>query len=402
MSETAFLDRSVAKAAPEAAPGMHVELSAEQQAARRRFRTFVDERVAPHAGTWERQGEVPDSFIEELRREGYLGAPLPEEVGGGAMDPITYGLLTAELGRGCSSVRSLLTVHDMVTLATARWAGAALKERYLQEMAAGRRQGALALSEPNVGSDPNRVETRARKVGDHYVLDGRKKWITFGMTADVFLLLAQLEGEGGDAPTAFLVPADAPGLVRRPDEDVMSTRASRLATLELDGCRLPADHILGRPGFGFSHVVSFALDHGRYSVAWGSVGIAEACLEACLDYTCERRQGGALLREHQLVQRLLTEMIADSRAARLLCYRAGHLRATGDPGATGETMIAKYFASRAANRAASDAVQIHGANGLTDRYPVARYFRDAKLMELIEGSNQIQQITIPRFPPQEF
>ena len=376
---------------------MHLELSSQQNEARARFRAFVQEHVSPFAGGWERQGAVPDALIEKLRQEGFLGAPLAREVGGGGMEPITYGILTAELARGCSSVRSLLTVHDMVTMAIARWAGPDLKERYLEDLAAGRRLAALALSEPNVGSAAADVETVARQDGDGYVLDGRKKWITFGQVASLYLVLAQLD----DQPTAFLVPATAEGLVRRPDEDVMSTRASRLATLELSGCQVPADHRISPPGFGFSHVVSSALDQGRYSVAWGCVGIAEACLEACLDYTSQRRQGGAYLREYQLVQRTLTEMIAGARAARLLCYRAGHLRASGDPGATVETMVAKYFASQVANRSASDAVQLHGANGLTDRYPVARLFRDAKLMEIIEGSTQIQQITIPRFPPQE-
>jgi len=377
---------------------MHVELSPTQDAARIRFRAFVQEHISPFAGEWERQGAVPDTLIEKLREEGLLGAPLPREVGGGGMDPILYGLLTAEMGRGCSSARSLLTVHDMVTVALARWGSDALKERYLKNLAQGRELGALALSEPNVGSSAADVETVARLEGEEYVLDGHKKWITFGQVASVFLVLARLE----DKPTAFLVPATAPGLQRRPDEDVMSTRASRLATLELAGCRVSADHRISRPGFGFSHVITTALDQGRYSVAWGSVGIAEACLEACLDYTSERRQGGAYLREHQLVQRLLTEMIAGARGARLLCYRAGHLRASGDPEATVETMVAKYYASQIANRSASDAVQIHGANGLTDRYPVARLFRDAKLMEIIEGSSEIQQITIPRFPPREF
>jgi hypothetical protein len=144
--------------------------------------------------------------------------------------------------------------------------------------------------------------------------------------------------------------------------------------------------------------VSTALDSGRYSVAWGSVGIAQACLDACLGYTASRKQFGVELRDHQLVQRKLTNMIADTRAARLLCYRAGYLRQIGDPDAASETLVAKYFASQAAARIANDAVQLHGANGLTDEYPVGRYLRDAKVMEIIEGSSQIQQITIARIP----
>ena len=155
---------------------------------------------------------------------------------------------------------------------------------------------------------------------------------------------------------------------------------------------------MGRIGLGFSHVISSVLDHGRYSVAWGSVGIAQACLDACLDYSAKRRQFGVELREHQLVQRILTDMTVDTRAARLLCYRAGYLRSIDEPGATAETLVAKYFASRVAVRAANDAIQLHGANGLSEEYPVSRWLRDAKVTEIIEGSTQIQQITIAKYP----
>jgi alkylation response protein AidB-like acyl-CoA dehydrogenase len=151
-------------------------------------------------------------------------------------------------------------------------------------------------------------------------------------------------------------------------------------------------------GFGLSHVFATALDHGRYSVAWGAVGIAQGCLNACLDYAARRRQGGAPLVEHQLVRRLLTEMIADSRAARLLCCRAGYLRAERDPGAVPETMIAKYFAAKTAVRVANEAVRLHGAHGLSQDFPLERYLRDAKVTEIIEGSTEIQQLAIPRYP----
>lgn len=377
--------------------GMHLELSAAQKEARQRFRGFVGQYIGPDAGLWDRQGRLPLEIIDRLRAEGYLGAPLPREAGGGGMDAITYGLLTEELARGCSSVRSLLTVHDMVSLAVLRWGSRRLKDDVVPSMARAERLAALALSEPNIGSDGASVETEARTDGDAYVLQGRKKWITFGQVADLFLVLARCDGK----PVAFLVPAETPGLSRRPIRGMTGTRASLLAELELEACRVPADHLVGRVGFGFSHVVSTALDHGRYSVAWGAVGIAQACLDACLDYSAQRRQFGVELREHQLIQRQLTEMIASTRAARLLCFRAGHLRRMRDPGAVPETMIAKYFASRTATRAANDAVQLHGANGLSEEYPVERYLRDARVTEIIEGSTQIQQISIPQYPLEE-
>lgn len=378
----------------DAGAGMVLELSAEQRALRREVRAWVDEHVAPHAGRWDREGRIDGDVVADLVERGWLGAPLPAAAGGGGMEPVSYGLLSEEIGRGCSSLRSLLTVHDMTGVALARWGGGRLVDEYLAPLARAELTGALALSEPGVGSDAKRVETAARRDGGDWVLDGTKRWITYGQTADVFLLFARV----ADEVAAFLVPADAPGLSRAPIDGVVGTRAARLAELTLDGCRVPEHHLVGRVGFGFTHVAATALDQGRFSVAWGAVGIAQACLDASLDYASERRQFGVPIREHQLVARQLTEMIVNTRAARLLAYRAAHQRRQGDPSAAGETLIAKYHASRTAVQAALDAVQIHGANGLSEDFPVERYLRDAKVTEIIEGSTQILQTLILRHP----
>jgi glutaryl-CoA dehydrogenase (non-decarboxylating) len=377
--------------------GLRLELSPLQRQARQRCREFVAEHVAPHAAAWDRDACLPPETISELKRRGYLGAHLAPALGGGGVDAVTYGLITEEIGRGCSSLRSLLTVHDMVSEAVRRWGSAWLKSEILPRLARAELLAALALSEPNVGSDAASVETEAVRDGADYVISGCKRWITFGMIADLFLVF----GRCGGQVAAFLVPAASPGLTRRPITSVVGTRAAHLAELTFAGCRVPAGHLVGRVGFGFSHVAASALDHGRYSVAWGAVGIAQACLDACLDYTQARRQFGQPLARHQLVQRKLTEMIVNTRAARLLCLQAGYRRSLGAPDAATETMIAKYFASRAATRAANDAVQLHGANGLSQDYPVERYLRDAKVTEIIEGSTQIQQIAIASYPPGE-
>ena len=377
--------------------GLRLELSAAQHDVRQRCRAFVAEHVAPHAAGWDREGSIPEAVIAELRHRGYLGAHLARELGGGGLDPISYGLLTEEIGRGCSTLRSLLTVHDMVSEAVRRWGSPYLKSEVLPRLARAELLAALALSEPNVGSDAANVETEAERDGDAFVLTGCKRWITFGMIADVFLVFARC----GDQVAAFVVPATAGGLARQPITTVVGTRAAHLAELTLTRCRVPADHLVGRVGFGFSHVAATALDLGRYSVAWGAVGIAQACLDACLAYTSSRHQFGKPLAKHQLVQRKLTRMIVDTRAARLLCYQAGYRRSIGAPDAATDTLIAKYFASRAATRAANDAVQLHGANGLSQDYPVERYLRDAKVTEIIEGSTQIQQIAIASYPPDE-
>jgi glutaryl-CoA dehydrogenase (non-decarboxylating) len=385
------------RALPTGDVGMRVALSTAQRAARARFRAYVAEHVAPQAAAWDREAAVPQVAIDQLRAAGLLGTAAPQEVGGGGFDPITYGLLTEEIGRGCSSLRSLLTVHDMVSLAALRWGSAELKAEVAPKLARAERLGALALSEPEVGSDAAAVTTRAERQGDGWVLDGRKKWTTFGEVADEFLVLAR----SAEGLVAFLVPIESAGFRRTPLEGMVGTRASLLAELFFEGCFVPEWRRVGRVGFGLSHVVATALDHGRYSVAWGSVGIAQACLDACLDYSAKRVQGGAVLAEHQLVRRRLAEMIARTEAARLLCCRAGTLRAERDPAAVSQTMIAKYFASQAAVASANDAVHLHGANGLSTSFPLERYLRDAKVAEIIEGSTEIQQLAIPRYPLSE-
>lgn len=376
---------------------MKLELTPEQRAVRAELRAFVATEIAPHADRWDREEAIPMELVGKLRERGYLGSNVAKEYGGLGRDMITYGLLTEEIARADSSVRSLLTVHDMVAHAINRWGSRGQRERYLPAMARGEILGALALSEPNAGSDAKSVETTAVADGDSFVLSGRKKWTTFGQIAGLFLVFAQCEGK----PTAFLVERDTTGVTVRPLTGIVGTRASMLAEIFFEDCRIPKESLVGRIGFGISHVASAALEQGRYSVAWGSVGIVQACLDACRKYAAERKQFGVPLADHQLIRAMLADMIANVQAARLLCLRAGHLRDAGDPGAPAEIMVAKYFASTAATRAANDAVQIHGANGLSEEFPVARYLRDSKVMEIIEGSTQIQQITIPLFDFQE-
>jgi len=377
---------------PAAAPGIVLPPAgtpAEGGWTRAGFRDFVEREIVPFAGEWDRAARTPPEAIRRVAEAGFLGAVLPREVGGAGMDTATFGILNEELGRGCSSIRSLLTVHSMVSFAVARWGSRAQKERWLGPLARGEVIGAFGLSEPGAGSDAASIETEAVPDGDGYVLHGRKKWTTYGQVADLFLVFAKAGGK----PLAFLVERGTPGFTVSPLSGITGTRASMLAELHLDGCRVPRESRVAGPGFGIGVALS-ALEVGRFSVASGCVGIIQACLDASLRYASERRQFGQLIREHQLVQRMIADMATGLRAARLLCQRAAELRDAGDPAAAGEIFVAKYFASTAATRAALDAVQLHGANGCSEEYPVERYLRDSRVMEIIEGSTQIQQVTI--------
>jgi glutaryl-CoA dehydrogenase (non-decarboxylating) len=369
---------------------MQIALTPQQSSQQAAFRAFVQAEIIPYADRFDQEEMTPPALIQKIAQQGYLGALAPVESGGLGMDMITFGLLNEEFGRGCSSLRSLLTVHSMVTYAVLRWGNKQQKASWLPRLATGDVIGAFALSEPNVGSDAKSIETQAELRGNTYVLNGRKKWITYGQIANLYLVFAQCDGR----VSAFLVERDTPGFDIRPIQGIIGIRASMTAELFFQDCVIPKENLIGGRGFGLASVATSALDIGRYSVACGCVGIAQACLEASLHYTRERKQFGVYLKDHQLIQQMITNMITNVKAARLLCYNAGYLKDIGAPNTIMETWIAKYFASTSASKIASDAVQIHGANGCSSDYPVQRYWRDTKIMEIIEGSTQIQQTTI--------
>jgi alkylation response protein AidB-like acyl-CoA dehydrogenase len=323
---------------------------------------------------------------------GWFGAMIPSTFGGSPLDFVSYGLLHEEVGRACSSTRCLLTVHSMVSSAIVRWGSPEVGAAWLPRLARGECLGAFALSEPNVGSDASAVETQIVRSGAGYVVNGTKRWITCGQVAGLFLVFGKLEG----ANVAVLVPRDSPGVTLRPIPGLLGCRAAMLAQLELRDCTLPENSLLGGRGFGLSHVALAALDIGRYSIAWGSLGLLRACLEASVRYTNERKQFGVAIGEHQLVRHLISDMLTEFKAARLLCLDAGWQREAGDPDSILAVTMAKYYASTAAMRAAANAVQLHGANGCSHEFQVERYFRDAKVMEIIEGSSQIQQLMIAK------
>jgi glutaryl-CoA dehydrogenase (non-decarboxylating) len=367
---------------------MNLDLTAEHLRERTRFQQFADSEVGPFADRIDREEAIPAELIARLAEQRLLMAGGRREDGG--MDAVTFGLLNEELGRVCSSVRSLVTVQGMVAQAIARWGTPQQRNRWLPRLHDGRTIGAFALTEANAGSDIQGVQTRVVQSAAGFTITGVKKWISFGQIADLFLVIGRL----GSEPVAFLVERAMEGVSIEPIHGLLGDRGAMLATVSCDECYVDAQAMLGRRGFGLSHVASTALDCGRYSVAWGCVGIAQACLADSVAHASTREQFGVPIGDHQLIRRLLTRMHVDVQAARLLCLQAGRRRDRHDPQGLADTLVAKYFASRAAARSAADAVQIHGAVGCSHERRVERYYRDAKITELIEGSTQIQELLI--------
>lgn len=371
--------------------------------AERELRAFATAHIAPYAEAIDREEAIPRQVIDGIARAGWFASGFPAALGGtdsesdAELASLRHGLMHEALGAASASVQGLVNVQHMAGSPIARWGSRFQKEEWVPRLARGELLAAIAITEPNVGSDAAAVETTATADGGDYVIRGTKRWITCGQIADVFVVLARME----QGPTAFIVPCDTPGLSIEPMHSALGCRGYMLARLHLNGCRLSADHLLGRPGFGVSHVVATGLDAGRYNLAWGCVGLARACLDAAFDYSRARHQFGSPLSDHQLVQRMIARMMTDVQAGRLLCWRAGELRGRRSPEAIKETTMAKYFTSAMVNRVAYDTLQIHGANGCGPDSPVERYFRDARIMEIIEGSSQVLEIAIARYGYQE-
>ncbi|MFJ2904791.1 acyl-CoA dehydrogenase family protein [Streptomyces sp. NPDC087212] len=375
---------------------MNLELDAEQTAVRQLARDFVDREIAPHVVAWDRAEAVDRSLVKKLGEVGFLGLTVAEEYGGSGGDHLAYCLVTEELGRGDSSVRGIVSVSlGLVAKTIAGWGDAEQKRRWLPGLTSGDLVGCFGLTEPGTGSDAGNLTTRAVRDGDTYVINGTKTFITNGTWANVVLLFARsTDAPGHQGVSAFLVPADAPGLARRPIHGKLGLRGQATAELVFEDVRVPADALLGTEGKGFSVAMS-ALAKGRMSVAAGCVGIAQAALDAAVRYAGEREQFGKPIARHQLVQELLSDIAVDVDAARLLTWRVADLIDRGEPFAV-ESSKAKLFASEAAVRAASNALQVFGGYGYIDEYPVGKLLRDARVMTLYEGTSQIQKLLIGR------
>jgi alkylation response protein AidB-like acyl-CoA dehydrogenase len=356
-------------------------------------RLFSETALRPHAGRFDREQHLPSEIIREMVKRRYTLAGLPESWGGLGLDPVHYGLFTEEIGKGCCSCRSLITVScSLIGETLLKWGTSLQKSSWLAALAEGK-IGAFALSEPLVGSDARGIQTVCERRGTHFAITGQKKWISFGEIADFFVTFAADRGQ----ITAFIVERDRPGVAIAAQRGLMANRAAHLAQIDFRQVEVPEQNVIGRPGAGFAFIASTALDHGRYSIAWAGVAVAQAALDAMVAYARERKQFGAPIASFQLVQRMIANAATKTYAARTLCVAAGNRRAAQKIDATALTSMAKYFTSNVATEVASDALQVHGGNGCADSYPVERLFREARILEIIEGTSQIQEQVIAKF-----
>ena len=376
---------------------MDFALTVEQERIQKEARRFAEEEVAPISRYADEQGVFPLHLVKRMGELGFLAGPVDSAYGGSSMDFVSYALVCEELGRVDSSVRGFLTVHtSLVSLCIQEWGSEEQKRNYLPRLARGEWIGCYALTESEAGSDAASMQTTAREDGESYILNGEKIWITNGVSAKLAIVFASMDRSlRHRGICAFLVETDTPGFHReRMPGKELGHRASEHVHIHLQECRVPKSALLGKVGEGFKVAMS-ALDRGRLGVAAGAVGVAQACLDACISYTTQRRQFGKRIADFEMIQATLADMAADVEAARLLVYRAAWLMDQGQP-STKASSIAKLFATEAAGRAASQAVLLHGNRGYSNEFPVERYYRDIKGLQIYEGTSHIQRVIIAR------
>ena len=367
-------------------------LTPENLLVRASVRDFAAAEIAPHIREWDEKHEVHREVFARMGELGFLGAPIPEAYGGAGMDYTSLGILCEELERVDTAFRVAMSVHvGLNSLALLQWGTEAQKQRWLVPQARGEKLATFGLTEPGAGTDAASLQTTARRDGDDYVLTGSKLWISLADVADHFLIFATLDrSRGHKGITAFMLERGMSGFSTASIEGKLGIHAGNTGSLFLDDVRVPAEHRLGEEGEGFTIAMS-AIDQGRYTVATGAVGLAQACLDASLAYAHERRTFGKEIGRHQLVKQMIARMGAGIEAGRLLCRQAAWLKDRGIRN-TRETSLAKWYCTDHAVACALDAIQIHGAYGYSNEYPVERYLRNAKAAVIYEGTSQLHTL----------
>ena len=355
-------------------------------------RDFAASEIEPHIREWDARHEVHREVFTRMGELGFLGAPISEEYGGAGMDYVSLGILCEELERADTAFRVVMSVHvGLNSLTLLQWGSEDQKRRFLVPQARGEKLATFGLTEPGVGTDAAALATTARRDGDEYVLNGSKMWISLADIADHFLVFATVDrAKRHKGITAFIVERGMPGVTTGSIEGKLGIWAGNTGELAFNDVRVPVANRLGEEGEGFTIAMS-AIDQGRFTVASGAVGLAQACLDASVKYAHERKTFGQEIGRHQLVQQMLAKMSAGIEAGRLLCRQAAWLKNRGMRN-TRETSLAKWFCTDHAVASALDAIQIHGAYGYSDEYPLARYLRNSKAAVIYEGTSQLHTL----------
>ena len=375
---------------------MDFRMTEEQRLVQETAREFVDRELIPHVREWEEKGEVPRSFYAKMATLGFLGAPVPEAYGGAGMDYVSFMLLVEEISRGSSSVRTTVSVQTSLSETSLLWfATEEQKRAWLVPLAKGEKLGAWALTEPEAGSDAGNLQTAAELRGDEWVLNGQKRFISNGSIADFVQVYAREPGsKRHDGISLFMVPKGTPGFTAPHVESKtkLGLRASPTADLAFEDCRIPKENLIGTRGDGWDEAMK-TLNSGRIGIAAGAVGVARAALEAATKYVKERKAFGRPIGDFQLIREMIAQSAVEVDAARLLTLRAAHLRDLGQDN-TLEVSMAKLFGAQMAQRVTDWAVQVHGGYGFSGDFDVERYYRDARILGLYEGTNEIQKLII--------
>ena len=371
-------------------------LTQEQEMIRDSMRAFSQERLAPFAGEWDKHHTFPAQALKELGELGALGMVVPEEWGGAGMDYMSLVLTLEEIAAGDGATSTIVSVQNSLACGiTMKYGTDAQKEEWLKPLARGEKLGCFCLTEPHTGSDAAAITTRAEKDGDHFVLNGVKQFITTGKHAHMAIVFAVTDKAAGKKGiSCFLVPTATPGFIVGRTEEKMGQHASDTVQIIFENCRVPASSLLGKEGEGYRIALS-NLEAGRIGIAAQSIGMARAAFEAAVRYARERVTFGVPIIEHQAVNFKLADMNTLLDAARLMVWRAAQLKDAGKP-CLKEASMAKMFASEAAEKIASDAIQIHGGVGYTSDFPVERIYRDVRISQIYEGANDIQRLVIGR------
>ncbi len=371
---------------------MDFMLNEEHQQATRMVRDYVAKEVIPTIGEWDRKQQLNPATLPRLGELGLLGICIPVRYGGQGFDYITLGLVCEELERGDTTLRVIMSVHvGLNSLSLLQWGTEEQKQRFLVPQATGEKYAAFALTEPGVGSDVVNMAATARREGDVYVLNGEKMWISLASKAHHFLVVAKTDPNAGHAGmTAFIVTSDQAGVKSGDIHGKLGVRAGSTGWVAFENVEVPVENRLGEEGEGFK-VAMGSLDNGRYTVAAGATGLIRACLEDSLKYAQDRTTFGKPIAEHQLIKQKLGYMQQWYDAARLLYLKAGWMKNIGERN-TRETGMAKWYATDQSVQAALEAVQLHGAYGFSDEYPVERYLRNSKGATIYEGTSEIHQL----------